>query len=102
MLYVAENKRKTIAGLLAAVAALAIGFGAGRLSDPSFPGLSPQLASAHQQLVRQRAADVAAADQAASSQQTIARLRSTIAGQQGQITLLQQHRRAAQGAKRPR
>ena len=102
MLYVTENKRKTIAGLLAAVLTLATGFGTGRLSDPSSPDLTPQLAAARQQLVRQHAATAAAAGQVADRQRTITQLRSTIARQQAQMTLLARHRRGAHPPKRRR
>jgi len=98
MLYVTENRRKTIAGLLAAVLTLTIGFGIGRLSDPSFPDLTPQLAAARQQLVRQHAATAAAVGHAADGQQTITH-RSAIARQQAQIILLARHRRGAQPPK---
>lgn len=102
MLYVTENRRKTIAGLLAAVLTVAIGFGIGRLSDPSFPDLTPQLAAARQQLVRQYAATGAAVGQVADGQQTITQLRSAIARQQAQIILLARHRRGAHPPKRRR
>ena len=102
MLYVAENKRRTIAGLLAAVLTVAIGFGIGRLSDPSSRDLTPQLASARQQLVRQHAATDAVYASAAHGQRTIIQLRSTIARRDAQITVLAQHRRRAHPHRRRR
>ena len=102
MLYTTENKRKTIAAMLAAALTLAIGFGMGRLSEPSSPDLTPQLTAARQQLVRQHAATAAAAGQAAHGQQTITELRQAIARQEAQITLLAQHRRGAHPPKRRR
>lgn len=102
MLYVAENKRKTIAGLLAAVLTVATGFAIGRLSDPSSRDLTPQLASARQQLARQDAATDAVHASAAHGQRTIIQLRSTIARQHTQITVLAQHRRTAHPHQRRR
>jgi hypothetical protein len=100
MLYVTENRRKTIAAMIAAALTVAIGFGIGRLSDPSSPDLTPQLVAARQQLVRQHAATAAAAGQVADRQRTITQLRSAIARQQAQITLLARHRRGVHPPKR--
>ena len=102
MLYVTENKRKTTAGLLAALLTLAIGFGIGRVGDPSSPDLTPQLAGARQQLVRQHAATAVAVGRLVDGQRTITQLRSTIARQQAQMTMLAQHRRGAHPPKRRR
>ena len=93
MLYATENKRKTIAGLLAAALTLAIGFGIGRVSDPSSPDLTPQLTTARQQLVRQHAATAVAVGQLVDGQRTITQLRQAIARQQAQMTLLARDRR---------
>ena len=89
MLYAAENKRKTLAGLLAAIVTLAIGFGLGQASDPSPPNLTGQLAAARQQLGHERAASLTAAGQLASAQRTITQLHATISRQQAHITQLQ-------------
>lgn len=102
MLYATENKRKTIAGLLAAALTLAIGFGIGRVSDPSSPDLTPQLAAARQQLVRQHATTAVVVGRLVDGQRTITQLRSAIARQQAQMTMLAQHRRGAHPPKRRR
>jgi len=102
MLYLTENRRKTIAALLAGLLTVATGFGIGRLTDPSSPHPAPQLAAARQQLVRRHAATAAAAGQAADGQRAITQLRQALARQQAQITLPARHRRGARPPDRRR
>ena len=102
MLYITENKRKTLAGLLAGLLVLAIGFVLGQLAAPAPPpDVTPQLAAARHQLVREHATSVTAGGVLANARRTIARLRatmtrqrSTIARQQKRIRTLRHSRHA--------
>ena len=92
MLYVTENKRKTLAGLLSGLLVLAIGFTLGQLAQPARPpDVTPQLAAARHQLARQHTASVTAGGALASARRTITRLRATVTRQRATIT--RQHKR---------
>ena len=94
MHYVAENKRKTLAALLAAALTLTLGFAAGRLShDPSTPDLTPRLTALQHQLGQQQTSSRILAAQLATATRTTVQLRSTITSQQAQITQLKRRRR---------